>query len=369
MVERLHRRLKESLIALGEGDRHGWYWKLPMSLLALRTTVKPDIGASPSELVYGEGVSVPGQLVGPPQMTDEELLRAQRASLNDLRIEVERLQPKPTSAHRNPQVHIPDELASATHVLVRKGLQQSLTAPYSGPFRVLERLPTGYRIQLPGRNSDIVALSRLKPAFVADDNDAEDDPNDVTPPSPPPPGRPPGIRTRVPAPTTRVTRSATRQGNDSEPIRQVPSQQPCSSRDVPGEPLPDSPPLPPPRQRPSRRRQPSPDVAVDPTGRIEVPDDPNLSICPDPVGETILADAFPHLPDPLSRDPADVDQPLAPTNPNPQQPAELPNSNPQGGAKKSKVLSFSNPKKGNFSYRRKRPDVSAINQLILDHCS
>ena len=357
MVERLHRRLKESLIALGEGDRHGWYWKLPMTLLALRTTVKPDIGASPSDLVYGEGIAVPGQLVGPPQMTDEELLRAQRASLNDLRVEVERLQPKPTSAHRNPQVHVPDELATATHVLVRKGLQPSLTAPYAGPYRVLERHPTGYRIQFPGRNSDIIALSRLKPAIVAnEEEDTEGDPNDVTPPSPPPPGRPPGLRTRVPAPTTRVTRSAT-QRNDSEPIRQVPSQEPCSSRDVQGEPLPDSPPLPPPRQRPSRRRQPDPDTPIDPTGRVEVPDDPNHAICPDPVGETILAEAFPQLPDPLSRDPSDVNQPLVPT---------VPNSNPQGGAGK-KVSFFSNPKKGNFSYRRKRPDISAINQLIMDH--
>merc|ERR1711911_286729 len=126
-------------------------------------------------LVYGEGIAVPGQLVGPPQMTDEELLRAQRASLNDLRVEVERLQPRPTSAHRNPQVHIPDELASATHVLVRKGVQPSLTAPYEGPFKVLSRTETGYRLQFPGRSSDVVALSRLKPAFMSHDAERDED--------------------------------------------------------------------------------------------------------------------------------------------------------------------------------------------------
>ena len=74
MVERLHRRLKESLIALGRGERLQWFWKLPMTLLALRTTVKPDIGASPSDLVFGEGITVPGQLIGPPNLTEEELL-------------------------------------------------------------------------------------------------------------------------------------------------------------------------------------------------------------------------------------------------------------------------------------------------------
>ena len=365
-----------------------------MTLLALRTTVKPDLGASPSDLVFGEGVTVPGQLVGPPQLTDDELLRAQRSTLSNLRVEVERLQPRPTSAHRNPQVHVPDELATATHVLVRKGVQPSLTAPYEGPYKVISRHETGYRLQFPGRNSDIVAISRLKPAFMADIEERdEEDPNDATPPSPPPPGRRPGIRTRQPAPSTRQTRSATQQQQQSQQSQQsqqppqqqqrqqqpqpttdepngssVPSQQPCSSRDVPGQPLPESPPLPP-RRRNRRQRVPSP-VAVDPTGRVEVPDDPNLATCPDLVGEQTLADAFPYLPCALSRDPRDLSQPTIPEpthGSNPQggaraEPTE--GSNPQGGANRGKVLSFSNPKKGHFSYRRKRPDVSALRKIL-----
>ena len=160
LVERLHRRLKESLIALCNEEREKWYWKLPMTLLALRTTVKPDIGACPSDLVYGEGISVPGQLAGPPQLDDADLLRQQRATLRNLQVEVERLQPKPTAHHRRPQVHIPEELATASHVLVlRGGVQPTLTAPYDGPFRVLERGPNGFRVQFPGRGSDIVALA------------------------------------------------------------------------------------------------------------------------------------------------------------------------------------------------------------------
>ena len=381
MVERLHRRLKESLIALGNDERHQWYWKLPMTLLALRTTVKPDIGASPSDLVYGEGVTVPGQLIGPPQLTDDELLRQQRSTLSNLRVEVERLQPKPTSAHRNPRVNVPDELSTATHVLVRKGLQPSLTAPYEGPYRVLSRTPTGYRLQFPGRDSDVVALSRLKPAIVAEEEERdEEDPNDVTPPSPPRPGRPPGLRTRQPAPTTRQTRSATQQQQRQQPTlsttnepnnSSVPSQLPCSSRDVPGEPLPDSPP-PLPQRRSRRRRDRSPDH-IDPSGRVEMPEDPNLAVCPDPVGESIIADAFPHLPDPLSRDPRDIDQPLVPDRHGPHLGdqsvvggASASSNNPQGGARKERIPSFSKPKKGNFSYRRKRPDVSALRKILAD---
>ena len=373
MVERLHRRLKESLIALGEGERNQWFWKLPLTLLAIRTTVKPDIGASPSDMVYGEGVAVPGQLIGPPDLTDEELLREQRSTLNNLRVEVERLQPKPTSAHRRPRVQIPDELATATHVLVRKGIQPSLTAPYDGPYRVLARNPTGFRVQIPGRGSDEIALARLKPAIVADADDSDnDDPNDVTPPSPPPPGRPPGVRTRIPQPTTRVTRSSTRQQSSStaassnEPNRLVEdSQRPGSSRDTPGVPLPDSPP-PPPRPRRSRPRVDS-DDPIDPTGRVEIPADPNFAQPPDAFGESILADAFPHLPDPICRDPRDVNQPLVNSDSsainNNQGGAMGNSSNNQGGAKQ-KAHSFSKPGKGNFSYRRRRPDVNAL-KLIL----
>ena len=389
MVERLHRRLKESLVALGQGERLLWFWKLPMTMLALRTTVKPDIGASPSDLVFGEGITVPGQLIGPPDLTDEELLRQQRSTLSSLRVEVERLQPKPTSAHRRPRVNVPDELSTATHVLVRKGVQPSLTAPYEGPYKVIARTPTGFRLQFPGRGTDIVALSRLKPAIVAQEEERdEEDTNDVTPPSPPPPGRPPGVRTRQPAATTRQTRSSTRQQQQQQP-RQRPQQQPpeatnepnsssenssqipCSSRDAPGEPIPDSPPLPPRRTR--RQREPSP-PRPDPTGRVEVPEDPNLATCPDLVGQEIIRDAFPHIPGPLSRDPTDVNQPLVPPSANPACPGPQATAaarggsadNNQGGAqrKKSKVLSFSNPQRGNFSYRRRRPDINALKAIL-----
>ena len=376
MVERLHRRLKESLVALGEDERHQWFWKLPMTMLALRTTVKPDIGASPSDLVYGEGISVPGQLIGPPTLSDDELLQQQRSTLNNLRVEVERLQPRPTSAHRRPQVHIPDDLATATHVLVRKGLQPSLTAPYDGPYRVLARNPTGFRVQLPGRGSDEIALSRLKPAIVSnDDENEEEDPNDITPPSPPPPGRPPGVRTRIPQPSSRVTRSAARQQSNNasqppvEPNRSNinDSQRACSSRDVPGVPLPGSPsPPPPPRPRRNRPR-PTDDNPIDPTGRVDIPVDPNLAQAPDPVAEAIIADAFPHLPEPICRDPRDFQQPLLPQRPSSDNQGGAVND--QGGANhgvRNRTYSFSNPKPGNFSFRRRRPDVNALKLILQD---
>ena len=206
LVERFHRRLKESLVALSENEPVKWFWHLPCALLSIRTTFKPDVGASPADLVYGEGLSVPGSLL--PSCPDANVDPAARQNtLDHLRLEVARLQPSATSAHRSPRVHVPDSLRNASHVFVlRGGHQPSLTSPYMGPFRVVSRDRDSYRIALPGRGTDSVNISRLKPAIMADDEPGVDQPPPATPPSPPPPGRRPGIRTRVPDPTDRVTR-------------------------------------------------------------------------------------------------------------------------------------------------------------------
>ena len=344
LVERLHRRLKESLITLCRDEKENWFWALPMTLLALRTTVKPDIGASPSDLVYGEGISVPGQLVGPPQLDDAELLRQQRATLRNLQVEVERLQPKQTAHHRTAQVHIPEDLATATHVLVlRGGVQPSLTAPYDGPFRVLSRSPNGFRLQFPGRGSDIVALARLKPAFMSRDtpareSDSEHDLEDDVPPSPPPPGRRPGPRTRQPAPTTRVTRS--------QRPRNAASQQPSSSSSDGNEPTCAPPPSSSSRVV-TRPRSPSPDVSQENNDEQPPP--------PPPSPPAVIRD--PQYPDGT---PDDTNLPIDPTPPRdwPSWISTLPKNNRQPSR------TFSNPKPGNFSHRRRRPDVNALREIL-----
>ena len=226
LVERFHRRLKESLIALSENEPLNWYWHLPCALLCIRTTLKPDIGASPADLVYGEGLSVPGSLL--PSRPDGVEHEQRQRTLEHLRLEVARLQPTNTSAHRTPRVHVPEALEQSTHVFIlRGGHQPSLTSPYMGPFRVVSRDRESYRVAIPGRGTDSFNVARLKPAVVADDDDDEGE-HPVTPPTPPPPGRRPGVRTRVPAPTDRVTRRQVR--FEETPVA-------STSTDIPDEPL------------------------------------------------------------------------------------------------------------------------------------
>ena len=350
MVERLHRRLKESLMALVNAERNRWFWKLPMTLLALRTTVKADLNASPSDLVYGESVAVPGQILPSAPLTDEQLLQQQRRTLSNLRVEVDRLQPVQTSAHRRPAVHVPDELDTCTHVFIRRGgVQPSMTTPYEGPFRVLERTEDGFRIEFPGRGSDIIAKARLRPAITArndpndqqhrgDDDEDDDDEDDIVPPSPPPAGRRPGWRTRRPQPTTRVTRSQ----RQLSPPPPTPSSTQSSSND--NDPLTQA--------AADASSQESVDTAVqahdDPDpNHGHVPPDENLAPCP-------------------------CDPPSGPCGPettfNPPRQLVTDALNNRGGVvPRRETPSFSRPKPGNFSYRRRRPDVSALKTLIQSH--
>ena len=243
-----------------------------MSLLSIRTTLKPDIGASPSDLVYGEGLSIPGELLPATQVDDQELRRLRRQQLANLRLEVERLQPIPTSAHRQPQVHLPPNLDSATHVFVRRGgVQPTLASPYEGPYRIAGRTPAGFNVHLPGRGIEEVALARVKPAFVEDE--PQDDPQDLDeeiPPSPPPPGRPPGVRTRIPERTDRLTRfQSARTRTDPETPQPTPAPEQANPPPMEDEPAPLPTPAPEQVVPPPVEDEPAPSVPV----AAQVPED------------------------------------------------------------------------------------------------
>ena len=264
LVERFHRRLKESLMAQCGDDRAKWYWRLPMAILAIRTTLKPDVGASPADLVYGEGLAVPGELLPEVILEDEDLTIQRKRMLGNLRVEVERLQPKPTSAHRQPQTHLPDDLENTTHVFVRRGGHghPPLTTPYVGPYKVDSRTETGFRVHLPGRGVDEVALARIKPAYVDPENNEEAD-NQTSPP---------------PAPASQPSQPAS--PTASQPPPSPPTRQPVNKRRRRGTPhIADFN-----RRRPSQRRPFKHEPAIDDANEPDpyeghTPTNPNLAPC------------------------------------------------------------------------------------------
>ena len=162
MVERFHRQLKASLTARLRGP--DWVSQLPWVLLGIRAAHKPDVEASPAELVYGAQLNLPGQFQTPGATGP-----AAAPFLEDLRRAMAELKPNPTAHHRAADPRAPfvlEELRTCPMVFVRRdGHRMPLTARYEGPFRVLRRYEKFFTLQL-GDPEDTVAVDRLKPAWV-----------------------------------------------------------------------------------------------------------------------------------------------------------------------------------------------------------
>lgn len=161
MVERFHRQLKSSLKARLPTDGC-WVSELPLVLLALRASLKTDLGASCHDLVFGEPLRLPGQMVAPPTATmpPDEFACLLRQSMS-------RLRAIPPAYHGTPVDFVPPALASAEFVYVcTDAVTGPLQPPYTGPYRVLHRGSKSFLLDLRSR-ADRVSVDRLKPAYWA----------------------------------------------------------------------------------------------------------------------------------------------------------------------------------------------------------
>lgn len=167
MVERLHRTLKAALTAHESPD---WTLRLPIVLLALRNTVKEDVGAAPAELVYGTTLRLPGELFSsaPSEPSPHDLVTALRDSMTQLR-------PVSGSNHDTTRrIFVPTQLDNVSHVFVRVDAHRTPLQPrYEGPYAVLDRRPKDFKLQINNRSS-WVSIDRLKPAFVLRDDPLAD---------------------------------------------------------------------------------------------------------------------------------------------------------------------------------------------------
>jgi len=177
LVERFHRRLKDSLRArMANAD---WLGHLPWVLLGVRSAVPLEGGLSPAEAVMGCQPLLPGQFlqVGEPPL--EEFLDALHA--NSLK------PPRPVS-HKNTQLptSLPPELLISEFVFVRKdGVSPSLAQPYDGPYRVLRRSLHSFQLQV-GSRTEEVSTHRLKICRAPPDTAAAEPPRRGRPQSKPP---------------------------------------------------------------------------------------------------------------------------------------------------------------------------------------
>lgn len=167
MVERFHRQLKASLIA--RQNTQNWYYDLPLILLGIRSTYKEDLNCSPAELVYGQCLKLPAELI----VDDPKIPPATYMSiLSRLREGVNNLKPVDTRKIKNQTIYVPKSLSNCKFVFLRiDRLKPSLCAPYEGPFKVIRLLRKQIVIDVRGKHIS-VSIDRVKPAFSSNDLNA-----------------------------------------------------------------------------------------------------------------------------------------------------------------------------------------------------
>jgi hypothetical protein len=130
-------------------------------LLGIRTSFKEDLQASTAELVYGEPLRIPGELLTPTaNPVDPARL------ITELRQHMTRLRPTPAARHASPATFVHSDLEKCTHLLLRQdATRRALEPPYSGPYQVLSRRKKTMQLLVRGRPVT-VSTDRVKPAYM-----------------------------------------------------------------------------------------------------------------------------------------------------------------------------------------------------------
>jgi len=160
LVKCLHRTLKAAIMCHAEET---WTKALPLDLLSIRTAYKEDLQSSAAELVYGEPLWVPGELLVPAAPRFEA-----STFIQQLRCHMDQLQPTPTARHASPATFIHKDLRDSTHVFLRQdAARRALEPPYTGPHKVIARADKTLTIVVRGQQVNVSA-DRVKPAYVLD---------------------------------------------------------------------------------------------------------------------------------------------------------------------------------------------------------
>lgn len=170
MIERVHRQLKASLMCHDDT----WLSALPLVLLGMRSSFKEDIQGTVAEMLYGETLRLPGELLISTQTSNSYVDPADFVSR--LRRLMANIRPVPASRHCETSSFIFKELAEATHVFLREDcVRRALQAPYSGPYQVVERASDGKTFTILAKGRQVtVSIDRIKPAFI-DSSGSRDD--------------------------------------------------------------------------------------------------------------------------------------------------------------------------------------------------
>ena len=161
LIERTHRTIKSAIIARKEN----WLLALPSVLLGIRCIPNAS-GVSPFFAVTGKMPLQPRYLFENVQnkssKENTEFLAKFAKAMKELDYKT-----FPQTYEKPQNFFVPHELTNCPSVWLRVDrVKRPLEAPYTGPFKVIQRHSKFFKIELPTGNHDTVSIDRLKPAFL-----------------------------------------------------------------------------------------------------------------------------------------------------------------------------------------------------------
>lgn len=166
LVERYHRQLKASLRA--QCNTKHWYYNLPWVTLGIISSIKEDLGYSPSQIVYGQALRLPGELVVHSELPKDELTPALALEMKN---SIAQVRPPSGRVHQQKSIFVPSDLRTCSHIFLREEVKRdSLSAPYSGPFKVISRTDKFFEIEFDDKKVKTISIDRIKPAHIINTN-------------------------------------------------------------------------------------------------------------------------------------------------------------------------------------------------------
>ena len=124
-----------------------------MILLGLRTSVKGDLKCSSAELVYGQQLKIPGELVVPKHNNADI-----GTTLQELRKHFSHVRSK-IIHHNIDKPYMPKTLDTCKYVIIIRNNKNTLQPPYEGPFKVISRYQKNVTIEY-GNNTKNLILTK-----------------------------------------------------------------------------------------------------------------------------------------------------------------------------------------------------------------
>lgn len=162
MIERFHRQLKAALMARnGSG---AWYDELPIALLGIRSIVKEDLQATPAEMVYGQNLRLPGEIVAMADKFDaSDILFKLKQHFKNIKSNLDHHKDSETD------IYVPKDLKDCKFVFIRLIKKRSLQQPYEGPYKVVEKNKKYFKVEINGEVV-VIPIDRVKPALIEHPN-------------------------------------------------------------------------------------------------------------------------------------------------------------------------------------------------------